>query len=48
MNLCKLKGHMWYASERKDEKRDDGVYSITVKITCSRCGKEERFQDEKV
>ncbi len=41
MNLCKLKGHMWYASERKNERRNDGVYSIVVKLQCARCGKEK-------
>ncbi len=45
MNLYELKGHMWYATERKDEKRNDGIYSIVVKTTCARCGIEEERED---
>ncbi len=39
-DLCKLKGHMWYADERKVSKRNDGIYSIVIKERCARCGKE--------
>ena len=38
MNLCKLKGHMWYTNKREEVKRNDGIYSIPIEKTCARCG----------
>lgn len=37
--LCKLKGHMWYTTKRKKVKRYDGLYSVSIEVTCARCGK---------
>ena len=39
--LCKLKGHMWFASKRKDIQRKDGRYSIMIERKCARCGEVE-------
>lgn len=39
--LCKLKGHMWYTSKRKEVKRDDGLYSVPIEVKCTRCGEKK-------
>jgi hypothetical protein len=44
--LCKIKGHMWYTSERKDVKKKDGIYSVPVKIECARCGEIKKIMNE--
>jgi len=36
--LCKIKGHMWYTSKRKQVKRDDGFWSVPTEKQCARCG----------
>ncbi len=42
--LCKLKGHMWYASKRKDVQKEDGVYSIAIEQQCARCSSIEEIE----
>ena len=42
--LCKLKGHMWYASKRKNVQREDGIYSVAIEQQCARCGEVEKIE----
>ena len=44
--LCKLKGHMWYFSKRKDVQREDGIYSVAIERICVRCSKIEKLEDK--
>ena len=42
--LCKLKGHMWSYSKRKDVQREDGIYSVATERQCARCGLIEKLK----
>lgn len=42
--LCKLKGHMWYFSDRIEIEREDGIYSVATKRHCARCGVVEKLR----
>ena len=39
--LCKLKGHMWFYTNRIEIEKEDGLYSVATKKQCARCGKVE-------
>jgi hypothetical protein len=41
--LCKLKSHMWFYTNRKEVEREDGLYSVATKKQCSRCGEIKRI-----
>ncbi len=38
IDLCKIKGHMWAYSKRREIIRDDGLYSVAAEKYCARCG----------
>ena len=44
--LCKLKGHMWYFSKRRDVQKEDGMHSIATERCCARCGIKEEINEE--
>lgn len=41
IDLCDLKGHMWYFSKREDVEREDGLYSVATERSCARCSETE-------